>query len=147
MTANDLSGMTPLERAQWRYQQAEREATEISRLAAVAGRVDAFKATPEARATWARWAVERFRLATEQEINHLCQFSTYDVLESGDFVCTGMTPSGWARLIEFTDRARKEGRKITGYNRPENNSEIKQENDLTIESASGILKVSGEQVA
>ena len=143
MTANDLSGMTPLERAQWRYQQAEREAEELSRLAAVAGRVDAFKATPAARTLWACWAVERFRLATEQEINHLGQFATYDVSESDCFECTGMTSSGWARLIEFTDRARKEGRKIM----PENNSEINQENDLTIESASGILKVSGEQVA
>ena len=146
MTQNDLSGMTPLERAQWRYQQAEREATEISRLAAVAGRVDAFKATPEARATWARWAVERFRLATEQEINHLGQFAVFSVDGDG-FRCRGLNPAGWARLIEFTDRARKEGRKITGYNRPENNSEINQENDLTIESALGILKVSGEQVA
>ena len=119
------------------------DSDKAKRVEAIKAKIAAFKATPEARATWARWAVERFRLATEQEINHLCQFSTYDVLESGDFVCTGMTPSGWARLIEFTDRARKEGRKIM----PENNSEIKQENDLTIESASGIFKVSGEQVA
>ena len=118
------------------------DSDKAKRVEAIKAKIAAFKATPEARATWARWAVERFRLATEQEINHLCQFAVFSVDRDG-FRCRGLNPAGWARLIEFTDRARKEGRKIM----PENNSEIKQENDLTIESASGILKVSGEQVA
>ena len=118
------------------------DSDKAKRVEAIKARIAAFKATPEARATWARWAVERFRLATEQEINHLGQFAVFSVDGDG-FRCRGLNPAGWARLIEFTDRARKEGRKIMS----ENNSEIKQENDLTIESASGILKVSGEQVA
>jgi len=114
-----MESMTQLERAQLRYEQAEREALELSRLGAVAGRVEAFKGTPEARATWARWAVERFRLATESEINHLGRFATYDVLESGTFVVTGMTQAGWDKLIEYTDLARKEKRKIPALSRPE----------------------------
>ena len=118
------------------------DSDKAKRVEAIKAKIAAFKATPEARATWARWAVERFRLATEQEINHLGQFAVFSVDGDG-FRCRGLNPAGWARLIEFTDRARKEGRKIM----PENNSEIKQENDLTIESASGIFKVSGEQVA
>lgn len=122
------------------------DSDKAKRVEAIKAKIAAFKATPEARATWARWAVERFRLATEQEISHLGQFAVFSVDGDG-FKCRGLNPAGWARLIEFTDRARKEGRKITGYNRPENNSEINQENDLTIEAALGILKVSGEQVA
>jgi hypothetical protein len=92
----------------------------LQRVEAIRAKLATFKATPEARAMWTTWATERFRLATPWEIAHLGQFATFSLAEGGEgFRCRGMTPAGWAKLIEFTDLARKEKRKIPALSRPE----------------------------
>lgn len=95
------------------------------RVEAVRAKIAAFKATPAARVMWQDWAVERFRLATEWEINRLGQFAVFSVDGDG-FKCRGMSSAGYAKLVEFTDRARKEGRKIAALSRSENNLEFSQ---------------------
>lgn len=116
------------------------------RVEAVRAKIAAFKATPAARAMWQDWAVERFRLATEWEINHLGQFAVFSVDGDG-FKCRGMSPAGWEKLIEFTDQARKEGRKIAALSRQENNLTAKQEERLTSSTELDILNVPSKQVA
>ena len=94
------------------------------RVDATRAKIASFKKTPDARAMWARWAVERFRLATEWEINHLFQFATFSLTVDGDgFRCRGLSQAGWAKLVEFTNLARQEKRQIPALSRGENNPE------------------------
>ena len=141
-----MEAMTQLERAQLRYEQAQREAVELSRLAELAPKIEAFAGTALAASLWRSWAGERFRLATPHEIAVLAKFATYGVSDSDCYEVTGMTPAGWAKLVEFTDLARKEKRKIPALRSQEKDSEENTKDHLTSSVFLDILEVSGEKV-
>jgi hypothetical protein len=118
------------------------------RVAVIRSKIAAFKETLEARFMWQDWAVERFRLATAWEIDHLGQFATFSLGEGVEgFRCRGMTPAGWAKLIEFTNLARKEKRQIPALRGQEDNRTENKEDNLTSSVLLGIMKASSERVA